>query len=418
VLFRSLDRTVTQARGCAPRIVLAIGLSILSVATGPLGLVWAADPDESPALIATVLSTDPLQLDGSQETADETPPIEETAPAATPVEIVAGPGPDPEPMLGEATPAQTVEAAPPSEAAQPAPSLAPITAASPPAAPAPSVTRPSHGVGKYTVARGDTMFSIAKKVELSLGVLSAVNNISDPGAVKAGQTLYIPAQPGSVHVAARGETIQAIAEKYKTAAESVREANRLDKDAKLTAGQLVLIPGVVPTSATAMKPFTASPSPQRVSAAGAISPLPSPKSAQAAPAPPTLAAVARAPQAAGGDTLIWPVTGPLSTNFSPAHRGLDVVAYQGVPVKAALAGRVVGAAEGDGPYGWFVIVEHGGSFTTVYAHLSKIRVKIGDILQKNQVLGEVGSTGQSTGAHLHFELRQGNVPIDPRPYLP
>jgi lipoprotein NlpD len=262
------------------------------------------------------------------------------------------------------------------------------------------------------------MFSIAKKVELSLGVLSAVNNISDPGAVKAGQTLYIPAQPGSVHAAARGETIQAIAEKYKTAAESVREANRLDQDAKLTAGQLVLIPGVVPTSATAMKPFTASPSPQPVSAAGAISPLPSPKSAQAAPAPPTLAAVARAPQAAGGDTLIWPVTGPLSTNFSPAHRGLDVVAYQGVPVKAALAGRVVGAAEGDGPYGWFVIVEHGGSFTTVYAHLSKIRVKIGDILQKNQVLGEVGSTGQSTGAHLHFELRQGNVPIDPRPYLP
>ena len=131
-----------------------------------------------------------------------------------------------------------------------------------------------------------------------------------------------------------------------------------------------------------------------------------------------MAAMARAPQAADGDTLIWPVVGPLSTTFSPAHRALDVVANQGIPVKTPLAGRVVGAAEGDGPYGFYVIVEHGGGFTTVYAHLSKIRVKIGDVLQKNQVLGEVGTTGQSTGPHLHFELRQGNVPLDPRPYLP
>jgi murein DD-endopeptidase MepM/ murein hydrolase activator NlpD len=94
------------------------------------------------------------------------------------------------------------------------------------------------------------------------------------------------------------------------------------------------------------------------------------------------------------------------------------VANQGVPIKSALAGRVVGAAEGDGPYGWYVMVDHGGTVSTVYAHLSKIRVKVGDAVDKGQVVGEVGSTGQSTGAHLHFELRQSNVPIDPKPYLP
>jgi murein DD-endopeptidase MepM/ murein hydrolase activator NlpD len=153
-----------------------------------------------------------------------------------------------------------------------------------------------------------------------------------------------------------------------------------------------------------------------VSAASGITPLPSPKSAQVTT--PAVAVVARAPQSVAGDTLIWPAAGPLSTNFSPTHRGLDVVANQGTPVKAALSGRVVGAAESDGPYGWYVMLEHGGTFSTVYAHLSKIRVKVGDAIQKGQIVGEVGSTGLSTGAHLHFELRQSNVPIDPRPYLP
>ena len=99
-------------------------------------------------------------------------------------------------------------------------------------------------------------------------------------------------------------------------------------------------------------------------------------------------ALAKSPQGSGA-TLIWPVSGPISTNFSPTHRGLDIVANQGVPVKSALAGRVVGAAEGDGPYGWYVIVDHGGTLTSVYAHLSKIRVKVGDVVEKSQIIGEV-----------------------------
>jgi murein DD-endopeptidase MepM/ murein hydrolase activator NlpD len=403
VYLRSLDLPVTQSSLCVPRTLIAAGLSVLILTLGPFARASADELGSSQALISTeLLAAGPLQAASPEATDEETPVVEQTAPLDGVAEALA----------------PTVEAAPPPAAvetpASPAPTAAPTVKAA--AAPASTPTRPQFGVGKYTVARGDTMFSIAKKVGLSLGILSAANNISDPDAVKAGQTLYIPAQLGSVHVVSTGETVQSIAEKYKTKPESVREANRLDRDAKLAAGQLVLVPGVIPASATAMKPAT--PSPQSVSAASAISPLPAPKSAQTAAAPSAIAPVARAPQSAGGDTLIWPVIGPLSTNFSPAHRGLDVVANQGVPVKAALPGRVIGAAEGDGPYGWFVMVEHGGSFNTVYAHLSKIRVKVGDIVQKNQIVGEVGSTGQSTGAHLHFELRQGNVPIDPRPYLP
>ena len=64
------------------------------------------------------------------------------------------------------------------------------------------------------------------------------------------------------------------------------------------------------------------------------------------------------------------------------------------------------------------MLEHGGGFRTMYAHLSKIRVNVGDTVAKGAAVGEVGSTGRSTGAHLHLELRQNSVPIDPRPFLP
>jgi lipoprotein NlpD len=381
----------------------------------------SAEPlHSSPALFSTAVRTVGfMQMDAAESAED----ADQTASDADSADVIEVPLP------------ASVEADPPSVPVETAASAAPAGAPSnpaaappaPPAAPNPAITRPEFGVGKYTVVKGDTMFSIAKKAGLDLGVLSAANNISDPAAVKAGQTLYIPAKPGSVHVVGAGDTLQSIADKYQSKLDAIREANRLDKDARLNPGQLVLIPGVSPNGVTAMtqptpKPPTvaqqavtpSTPKSQTVSAASGITPLPSPKSAQITQP----AVVARAPQSVAGNTLIWPAAGPLSTSFSPTHRGLDVVANQGTPVKAALPGRVVGAAESDSPYGWYVMLEHGGTFSTVYAHLSKIRVKVGDTVQQGQIVGEVGSTGQSTGAHLHFELRQSNVPIDPRPYLP
>lgn len=341
---------------------------------------------------------------------------EDGAPAEAPIEAPAeSPAPEAaEPAPDVAQPAQDPPPTSPGPAAAHDPT--PPTPAPSPATASPGPTRPAFGVGKYTMARGDTMFSIARKLELSLSVLTTVNNIADPNAVKAGQVLLIPAQPGSVHVAARNESLQAIAEQYDIKVDALREANRLEKDARLDAGQLVLIPGVVRASAS-IRPLPASAAAVVLPPSESNAPA-SPKSIQPAPASAANTVNLKPAPGAVGDTMIWPVTGPLSTTFSPSHRGLDVVANQGTPIKAALAGRVVGAAEGSGPYGWYVLLEHGGNFTTVYSHLSKIRVKVGDTVDKGQVVGEVGSTGLSTGPHLHFELRQNNVPIDPRPYLP
>jgi lipoprotein NlpD len=406
--------------------MLSAGLALLGLTSGGAMQASAEPFHPSPALFSNAVRSEGLmQIEADDSAEEAAPDTDQPAPDVDSANVTESPAPV---SIQVDTPSGPIETAPPTQPAQTSSNPA-ATPPAPPVAPNPSVTRPEFGGGKYTVVKGDTMFSIARKAGLDLGVLSAANNISDPAAVKAGQTLYIPARPGSVYVVGPGDTLQSIADRYQLKLDAIREANRLDMNAKINPGQLVLIPGVSPSGVTAMaaatpKPATvtqqtvtpATPKSQTVSAASGITPLPSPKSAQVTT--PAVAVVARAPQSVAGDTLIWPAAGPLSTNFSPTHRGLDVVANQGTPVKAALSGRVVGAAESDGPYGWYVMLEHGGTFSTVYAHLSKIRVKVGDAIQKGQIVGEVGSTGLSTGAHLHFELRQSNVPIDPRPYLP
>lgn len=99
------------------------------------------------------------------------------------------------------------------------------------------------------------------------------------------------------------------------------------------------------------------------------------------------------------------------------HAGVDLRGAHGDPIRA-LAGGWVKRARFDRGYGWFVEVEHPLSgLTTVYAHASKLRVRKGDIVQSGQIIAHVGSTGLSTGPHLHLEVRLRGVPVDPVPYL-
>lgn len=101
----------------------------------------------------------------------------------------------------------------------------------------------------------------------------------------------------------------------------------------------------------------------------------------------------------------------------PAHHsGIDFRAPTGAPVLAAGAGTVVGAGW-NGGYGRMVEIDHGRGLTTRYAHMSRISVQEGDRIEKGAVIGRVGSTGRSTGPHLHFEVRRGGDAVDPRPFL-
>jgi murein DD-endopeptidase MepM/ murein hydrolase activator NlpD len=111
--------------------------------------------------------------------------------------------------------------------------------------------------------------------------------------------------------------------------------------------------------------------------------------------------------------------GPRSDPFTGAagfHPGVDFGARYGVPIEAAADGIVVWAGPNAG-YGNCTIIDHGHDLATLYAHQSNIIVKVGDLVTRGEVIGQVGSTGYSTGPHLHFEVRVNGTPVNPVPYL-
>jgi murein DD-endopeptidase MepM/ murein hydrolase activator NlpD len=109
-----------------------------------------------------------------------------------------------------------------------------------------------------------------------------------------------------------------------------------------------------------------------------------------------------------------PVGGVLTQEFHTGHTGIDLAVVTGTPVKATMDGKVVSAGWNTQGYGNLVIVEN-GAYRTYYAHLSSIPVAVGDTVKAGSVIGLSGSTGNSTGPHLHYEIRKNNVPIDPAP---
>ncbi len=125
------------------------------------------------------------------------------------------------------------------------------------------------------------------------------------------------------------------------------------------------------------------------------------------------------PASAAG--LIWPCRGPLTSPFGMRwgrmHQGQDIACGVGTPIHAAKAAIVVFAGVMSG-YGNVVILDHGGGFSTLYAHQSRMAVTQGQHVGQGDVIGFVGSTGHSTGPHLHFETRFGGTPRNPVPYLP
>ena len=111
-------------------------------------------------------------------------------------------------------------------------------------------------------------------------------------------------------------------------------------------------------------------------------------------------------------------SGSVSQQFWGGHRAVDIGSWTGAPVKASDSGYVVTAGGGwNGGYGNHVIIDHGNGFVSLYAHLNSIYVRAGENVARGQHLGSVGNTGNSTGPHLHFEIRYQGVPRNPFSYL-
>lgn len=145
------------------------------------------------------------------------------------------------------------------------------------------------------------------------------------------------------------------------------------------------------------------------------------RQAEASRAPAAAAASNAAPARVGGSGVAWPTNGSVTSGFGyrwgSLHAGIDIANGVGTPIRAAKGGTVI-LAGWNGGYGNCIVIDHGGGFSTLYGHMTRLRASDGQRVSQGDLIGDMGSTGNSTGSHLHFETRVNGSPQDPTRYLP
>jgi murein DD-endopeptidase MepM/ murein hydrolase activator NlpD len=260
----------------------------------------------------------------------------------------------------------------------------------------------------YEVQPGDTVSTIAARFGLQPDSLVWNNvEINDQDVLAVGQLLRIPATDGIIHEVRLDETLSDVAARYAVDLSAITTftSNGIAEPDDIQEKQLIFVPG-----------GTIAPPPPPEPAAAAEPAQPAGGDAAAAPAAPP--AVPFTPSAG----LIWPTSGPISSYMCPSHPlGIDIDLYNNpnAPILAATAG-VVTFAGGDPccSYGLYVVIVSPGGIETLYAHLSSINVVQGQQVAQGDVLGYGGCTGYCTGNHLHFEVIDNGVRVDPLTYLP
>ena len=278
-------------------------------------------------------------------------------------------------------------------------------------------SRPRQEVVKYTVEDGDTVFGISEKFGLKPQTVLWGNYyvlLDDPHALKSGQVLNILPVDGTYHEWQEGEGLNGVASYYGVKPEDIINypTNNLDPATvgdfaapNIKPGTWLIVPGgkrqfvswSAPLGVTRENAAYA-----RVLGAGACDPV-------------TGGAV-------GFGTFVWPANKHYLSGFdySPEsnHWGLDIAGNGGEGAYATDAGVIVYAGWNDYGYGNMVMVDHGNGFQSLYAHLSEIYVGCGQSVGQGDAIGAIGSTGRSSGAHLHFEIMTATVKINPWDVLP
>ncbi len=246
--------------------------------------------------------------------------------------------------------------------------------------------KPRDKVENYTVHGGETLASISKKFDISVDTIRWANNLKGD-LIKPDQVLKIPPVTGIVHKVASGENIYTIAKKYHTNAQNIlnfpfNSFEDLDTFS-LMAGQTLYVPD------------------------GTIEPE--------KPAYQFVASIQAGTQ--GSSNFIWPTSGSITQSPIWYHMALDIANPSLPPVLAADSGTVVYAGCLNWGYGCHVIIDHGNGYQSLYAHLSSYSPNVGDSVSQGSQIGLMGSTGRSTGTHLHFEIRSGGQILNPLGFL-
>ncbi len=250
--------------------------------------------------------------------------------------------------------------------------------------------RPRRGVITYTVQPGDTVQSIASAFDLQPTTLMWSNeDLRDvPDLLRIGQQLAILPVDGVYHTVEEGDTLESIAEKYKVDVEAITSLsyNNLHPPLyRIQPGMKLIIPGGTKPYVPKRVTHYTGPVPEGVNGTGAFQ---------------------------------WPVLGVITQGYWWGHRAIDIGAPVGSAVLASDSGFVSFVGWTNKGYGYLIIIDHANGYKTYYAHLSQMYVTLGQKVERGQVIGAVGSTGNSTGPHLHFEIRYNGVLQNPLAWLP
>ncbi|MBI1961218.1 MAG: M23 family metallopeptidase [Candidatus Sungbacteria bacterium] len=260
--------------------------------------------------------------------------------------------------------------------------------------PATDVTpKPRDAIITYVVQDGDTISEVAERFNVSTNTILWENKIGPRDFIKPGQELVILPVTGVTHTVSRGDTLNAIASRYRAKAEDILEVNKLADASELVIGKKITVPDGFP------------PAPAR--------PVATPSSGLA-----DLGSIFKPAPAAAG-TFNWPTTARRITQYFRGwrHTGIDIGNKTGQPIYAADDGVVTTSGWNSGGYGYYVIIDHGNGIQTLYGHNSKNGVSAGDRVGKGDVIAAIGSTGRSTGPHVHFEVRVNGNRVNPLDYL-
>ena len=252
----------------------------------------------------------------------------------------------------------------------------------------------------YTVKEGDSLWTIADKFDLKVDSIVGSNKLSDINLLKIGMQLRIPNQDGVFVKYEKNTNIDKFADKYGSTKDAIYFANKLNEKSTINIGQELFLPGGNITSTVEVA--------SKVQRRTGIS------------------KIGKAKPKVATEHFGWPVFGRISSSFgwrrSPFgkrrvfHAGIDIRAPKGRNIVAAQSGRVVHSGWMGG-YGYTIVLIHPSGVSTLYGHCSALLVSKGTQVNKGQLIAQVGSTGRSTGNHLHFEVRQGGSPVNPMRFL-
>ena len=243
---------------------------------------------------------------------------------------------------------------------------------------------------EYRVQEGDTVSSISQKFGVNIDTIVWENNLKSVGAIKVGQILKILPVSGVKHTVKRGETIYSIAKDFQVDAQNIIDypfntfAN--DETFSLSAGQELIIPdGIKPKEVVIDRTRYV---------ARTVAPIPG---------------------VVGEGNFMWPTSGSISQRYAWYHQAVDIANRSNPDVVASQGGTVVTARWNAGGYGNYVVIDHGNGYRTLYAHLlnNSMVVRAGQRVGQGQKLGSMGSTGRSTGTHLHFEVISDKGKLNP-----